>query len=321
RHAGDIAVVGHGHEHERHRGVAEEPAADLGFVEHDLVGEVLVVGQLADQCADLGEVVGRGGSDRHARQPNVGAHMTDDDLMAVLDGTVTVIRDALDIVEDWRPMTGKPTQYAIDVAADGPAVAHLTAAGLGVLSEESGLHHADRDITVVIDPIDGSTNASRGIPWFATSLAAVDANGIRASLVVNQATGERFDAVRGQGARRNGAPIHVAPTTVASGALVCFCGVPRETSPWGQGRVMGAASLDLCGVACGRFDGYLDNTEGIHGPWDYLGAMLVLTEAGGVIEDFQGRDLIHLVHLDKRGPMAASTPEMLADLRRFRASQ
>jgi hypothetical protein len=49
--------------------------------------------------------------------------------------------------------------------------------------------------------------------------------------------------------------------------------------------------------------------------------MLVLTEAGGVIEDFQGRDLIHLVHLDKRGPMAASTPEMLADLRRFRASQ
>jgi fructose-1,6-bisphosphatase/inositol monophosphatase family enzyme len=244
----------------------------------------------------------------------------DDDLMAVLDRTVTVVREALAIVDDWRPMTGAVThnQYAIDLAADGPAVEHLTAAGLGVLSEESGHHEPDRDVTVVIDPIDGSTNASRGIPWYATSLAAVDANGVRAALVVNQATGERFDAVRGKGARRNGVPIAVTPRTELTGSLVVLCGVPTTRGPWAQGRVMGAAALDICSVACGRFDAYLDNTEGIHGPWDYLGGMLVLAEAGGVMEDFGRRPLVHLEHGDKRGPLAASTPALLEQVRRFR---
>ncbi|MEN3273844.1 MAG: monophosphatase [Actinomycetota bacterium] len=243
--------------------------------------------------------------------------------MAVLDRTVTVVREALAIVDDWRPMTGAVThnQYAIDLAADGPAVEHLTAAGLGVLSEESGHHHPDREVTVVIDPIDGSTNASRGIPWYATSLAAVDARGVRAALVVNQATGERFDAVRGKGARRNGVPISVTPRTELTGSLVVLCGVPPVHGPWAQGRVMGAAALDICSVACGRFDAYLDNTAGIHGPWDYLGGMLVLTEAGGVIDDFDRRELVHLEHGDKRGPMAASTPALLDQVRRFRAGE
>jgi myo-inositol-1(or 4)-monophosphatase len=247
----------------------------------------------------------------------------DDDLMAVLDGTVTVVREALQIVEDWRPMTDALThnQYAIDLAADAPAVAHLTSAGLGVLSEESGVHHGDRDVVVVIDPVDGSTNASRGIPWFATSLAAIDADGVRASLVVNQATGERFEAVRGRGARRNGIPIHVEPRTELSGSLLVLCDLPTTRGPWAQARVMGAAALDICSVACGRFDGYLDNTAGIHGPWDYLGAMLVLTEAGGRIEDFDGRDLVHLEHAAKRAPIAATTPELLEQLRDFRAGQ
>jgi fructose-1,6-bisphosphatase/inositol monophosphatase family enzyme len=247
----------------------------------------------------------------------------DDDLMAVLDRTVTIVREALAIVDDWRPMTDALThnQYAIDLAADGPAVAHLTAAGLAVLSEETGLHHPERDVTVVIDPIDGSTNASRGIPWFATSLAAVDARGVRASLVVNQATGERFEAVRGRGARRNGQVIRVASHADITASLVCLCGVPPVHGPWLQGRVMGAAALDICSVACGRFDAYLDNTAGIHGPWDYLGAMLVLTEAGGVIDDVEGRDLVHLEHLTKRAPVAATSPELLEQVRRFRLDQ
>ena len=64
----------------------------------------------------------------------------------------------------------------------------LTGNGLGVLSEESGRHHPDRAITVVIDPVDGSTNASRGIPWFATSLCAVDTDGPLAALVINLAS-------------------------------------------------------------------------------------------------------------------------------------
>jgi fructose-1,6-bisphosphatase/inositol monophosphatase family enzyme len=136
--------------------------------------------------------------------------------------------------------------------------------------------------------------------------------------VINLATGERFDAVRGRGARRNGEPIRVNPTTDITRSLVVLCGVPTTNGPWEQGRVMGAAALDLCSVACGRFDAYLDNTVGIHGPWDYLGGMLVITEAGGVIEDLERRDLVHLEHGAKRGPIAAATPELLQSVRQFR---
>ena len=80
----------------------------------------------------------------------------------------------------------------------------LLPGGVGVLSEESGRHDADRDIVVVVDPLDGSTNAAHGIPWYAMSLCAVDAEGPLAALVVNLATGERFeaDAGRGSDARR-----------------------------------------------------------------------------------------------------------------------
>lgn len=246
--------------------------------------------------------------------------MDDADLLEILDRTKRAILDALAAVDDWQPTTGAVThtQYAIDVAADEPAVEILTGAGLGVLSEESGLHHADREIVVVMDPVDGSTNASRGVPWFATSLCAVDADGPRAALVENLATGERYVAVRGRGATRNGNRIVASGQTDVSKALVCLCGIPREQGPWAQGRVMGAAALDLCSVGAGRFDGYLDNTPGIHGPWDYMAGMLVVTEAGGVVGELEHRELVVLEHGARRGPMAAATPELLDRIRRFR---
>ena len=74
----------------------------------------------------------------------------------------------------------------------------------------------------VIDPVDGSTNASKGIPWFATSLCAVDGEGARAALVVNQASGVRFEAVRGGGARRDGVPIRPSGCERMSDAIVAM---------------------------------------------------------------------------------------------------
>src|SRR5688500_5358835 len=105
--------------------------------------------------------------------------------MGVLDATVEAVWTALAAVTDWRPTTERPSQYAIDVAADAAAVRVRVEAGLGVLSEETGRHHPGRPVTVVVDPVDGSTNASRGLPWYACSLCAVDADGPRAALVVN----------------------------------------------------------------------------------------------------------------------------------------
>jgi fructose-1,6-bisphosphatase/inositol monophosphatase family enzyme len=237
-----------------------------------------------------------------------------DEVLEVLTAAAAVVTDALAGIVDWAPPGGIAGQYELDLVADGPVCELLVAAGLGVLSEESGLHHAERAIVVVVDPVDGSTNASRRIPYYNTSLCAVDAEGPLAALVLNQATGERFDAVRGAGARCDGLPIRPSATTRLDEALLGFCGLPDRH--WGedQGRVFGATALDLCAVACGRLDGYADATAGTLGPWDYLGGLLICREAGAVVADGDGRELVVVEHAARRAPIAAATPELLAAL-------
>src|SRR5437763_16232 len=75
-----------------------------------------------------------------------------------------------------------------------------------------------------------------------------------------------------------------------------------------------AAALDLCAVAAGRLDAYVDFSFSAHGPWDYLGGMLVCQEAGASVADAFGRDLLCRGHGDRRTPVAAATPELLAEL-------
>jgi fructose-1,6-bisphosphatase/inositol monophosphatase family enzyme len=190
----------------------------------------------------------------------------------------------------------------------------LDEAGVGVLSEESGLRRPDHQLLVVVDPVDGSTNASRRIPWYATSLCVLDGDGPAAALVVNQATGERFAAVRGEGATLDGQPITPSTVERARQAIVGLSGWPPVPLGWKQFRALGAAALDLCLVAAGRLDAYVDCSANAHGPWDYLGALLVLEEAGAQVVDVHGRDLVARAHGERRTPVAAATPGLLDEL-------
>jgi myo-inositol-1(or 4)-monophosphatase len=240
--------------------------------------------------------------------------VTDEQLLGVLHDTATAIRGALDGLDDWGLAGTRPGQYRSDLAADEVALAVLQKAGLGVLSEESGITDGDRDILVVLDPVDGSTNAGRGIPWYATSLCALDADGARAAVVVNQANGVRFEAARGGGARVDGGPIHPSGCTELGRAVIGLSGYPRQHLGWKQFRALGAAALDLCAVAAGVLDGYIDCSRDAHGPWDYLGGMLVCQEAGAVIADARGRDLVVRGHSDRRTPLAAGSQPLLAEI-------
>jgi fructose-1,6-bisphosphatase/inositol monophosphatase family enzyme len=237
--------------------------------------------------------------------------VTDDELREVLSETVAAVRGALDDLGDWGPAGTRPGQYRSDIVADEAALSVLQGAGLGVLSEETGPHDVDRDLVVALDPVDGSTNASRGIPWFATSLCVIDGDGARMALVVNQATGERFEAVRGGGALRNGAPAVPTACERLDDAVLGLTGYPPEDFGWRQMRSLGAAALDLCAVACGHLDAYVDCSTHAHSPWDYLGGMLVCQEAGASVAEAGGRDLITLGWADRRVPVAAATPELL----------
>jgi fructose-1,6-bisphosphatase/inositol monophosphatase family enzyme len=237
-----------------------------------------------------------------------------DALIDLFEDLVTELSARLAGVTDWGPSGLRDSQYNHDVVADEVIVPRLVAEGLGVLSEESGLTPAG-PVTVVVDPIDGSTNASRDLPWYATSLCAVDADGPLAAVVANLATGERFRAVRGQGAEvsaGDGGWGGVAPSgrTAIGESIVAFSGLPKAHGGWAQFRVYGAAALDMCAVACGRFDAYVDLNRA-HGVWDYLGALLVCSEAGASVVDSGGEDLVVLDVDARRGPVAAASPELL----------
>lgn len=246
--------------------------------------------------------------------------MDDESLLAVLHEAVDAVGRALGALADWGPAGTRPGQYRSDLAADRAAVAVLVEAGLGVLSEETGLHHADRPLLVVVDPVDGSTNAARRLPWYATSLCVLDREGARAAVVANQATGTRYEAVRDGGARRDGIAIIPANCVDLAHAIVGLNGLPARHLGWRQFRALGAAALDLCAVADGTLDGYVDCTVDTHGPWDYLGGMLVCLEAGAVVADAGGRPLVTRQHDARRTPVAAGSATLLAALLEARAT-
>lgn len=237
--------------------------------------------------------------------------MADDRVLALLHEAADVIGAALGTFELWAQIGDRPGQYRLDLVADSAVVPVLTGAGVGVLSEESGLHHPDREVLVVVDPVDGSTNASRRIPWYATSLCALDGDGPLAAVVVNLSDGTRYEAVRGGGARRDGGAIEVSSCASLGEALVGLSGLPPRHFGWRQFRALGASALDLCAVADGTLDAFVDCSVDAHGPWDYLGALLVLREAGASVVDAHGRELVVRAHADRRTPVAAATPELL----------
>lgn len=232
------------------------------------------------------------------------------DRLPLLHEVADAVAAAFATVTDFGPSGVREGQYALDVIANDAALPILRAAGLGILSEESEFEPGDSGEVVVIDPIDGSTNASRGLPWFATALCVVDEAGMAASLVINQASGDRFWATRGGGAFRNGRAIRPSGCHVVGESLVCLNGVPAAPLGQRQSRTYGAAALDLCMVACGVFDAYVDCDTEAHGVWDYLASTLICREAGASVVDALGRDLLVLDRTARRTPVAAATPAL-----------
>lgn len=244
--------------------------------------------------------------------------MDDPQLLEVLGSAADAAAQALSAGGDWSPSGRLPGQHKADLAADAAAVEVLAGAGLSVLSEESGLT-GDPDslagpdaVIAVLDPVDGSTNASRGLPWFATSIAAGhsallrqgDPGGLRAAVVHDHPNQRRYAAIAGMGAWLDGEPLPPRPAVSLAEALIAVNALPSANPGWAQFRTYGATALELCGVADGSFDGYSDFGSRGLGVWDYLGAMLVCMECGIEMADRFGRPLVLLDHSARRNPVA-----------------
>lgn len=235
-------------------------------------------------------------------------------MLGVLDDAVQAIRQALDGLSEWGLAGTRPGQYHLDLAADGAALPILHGAGFAVLSEESGMTgESTSRFLAVIDPVDGSTNAHRKIPFYATSICVLDAEGPLVGLVVNLATGTRYAAMRGGGADRDGAALKPSGCQELSSAIVGISGFPGHHPGWAQFRTLGAASLEFCAVAEGVLDAYmLVGRSTLYG-WDYLAGLLICQEAGAVVVERDGAELVVRDDAPRR-PIVAATSQLAAQL-------
>ena len=169
-----------------------------------------------------------------------------------------------------------------------------------ILAEESGQDTRDASLVWIVDPLDGTTNFAHQIGWYAVSIAfAVDGK-VLVGVVLNPVTGELFSAAAGGGAACNHHPIRVSPVAAVSDSLL-VTGFPynirenlepivtrfKRCLNAAQGiRRLGSAALDLCYVACGRFEGFW---EEYLKPWDTAAGVLIAREAGAHVTDFSDR--------------------------------
>lgn len=149
-----------------------------------------------------------------------------------------------------------------------------------------------------VDPLDGTTNFAHGYPCFAVSIALLEDGQPLVGVVFNPVSAELFSAARGEGASLNGKPIHVSKMEKLATSLVST-GFPTHNRAanlnihyyWqftlrSHGvRRDGSAALDLCSVACGRFDAFWE--FGLNS-WDTAAGILVISEAGGKVTDLRG---------------------------------
>jgi len=169
-----------------------------------------------------------------------------------------------------------------------------------VLCEESGLIPGASEYKWIVDPLDGTVNFAHQIPIFSISIALAVRDTIVLGIILDPVNDELYSAVSGQGAQLNGEPIQVSATrTIAESLLVT--GFPYnvreifEPVMMRYGRCLkasqairrlGSAALDLCYVACGRFEGFWEQNLK---PWDSAAGALMVAEAGGRVTTFSDR--------------------------------
>lgn len=211
---------------------------------------------------------------------------------------------------------GTPTKY-IDKIAEDVAIKAIKKSKIKVnlLSEEIGFLDLGGKYTFVLDPIDGTRNAYRGIPFYAISLAIGKSTlkDIEYGIVKNIPTGDLFIAEKKHGAFLNNTQISV--TEVPPQELLSSLVLGRNTDPstvllskQNYVRSLGSASLEMCMVATGALDLYYVGREFMR-VVDIAASTLIVRESGGIVKNIYGEDLNMNINLDERTSVVAACSE------------
>ncbi len=169
----------------------------------------------------------------------------------------------------------------------------------------------------VVDPIDGTRAFAEGVPQFAISVALVERGAPLLGVVLNPATGERFEARRGGGAWLDDEPLRVSACTELAGASLLASRTEMKRRHWpdlvpeAQFTTLGSLAYKLALIAGGRFDGLL-SLRASH-DWDIAAAQLLVEEAGGRLTDAAGRAIVLNRDVPRHVGLAAAGTERLHD--------
>lgn len=226
--------------------------------------------------------------------------------IAAAQSAARVIRESVSTLEhiEWEEKAAADFVTAVDRDAE-LAIASVIRGGFhdaSIVGEEltPSVELASKQLTFIVDPLDGTTNFLHGFPHYAVSIGVAHRGSLVASAVLNVPRGDLFTAAVDRGTRLNGENVRVSSTDSISRALIGtgfpfknpdlldtyarqFVEVSRHTAGI---RRAGSAALDLADVACGRFDGFW---ELVLAPWDVAAGILLVTEAGGIVTDFSGK--------------------------------
>ena len=171
----------------------------------------------------------------------------------------------------------------------------------GFLAEEGLSRGEQGEFRWVFDPLDGTTNFAHRFPVFTVSIALEYQGRVILGVVYDPTRDEMFEAMEGEGAFLNGRRVRVSAVDDLNRSLLAT-GFPYDLreSPVNNiahfnrflkraqaVRRCGSAAMDLCYVACGRFDGFWELKLK---PWDHAAGSLIVREAGGRVSDFQGNE-------------------------------
>ena len=179
--------------------------------------------------------------------------------------------------------------------------------------QQQALQHESTGVWC-IDPVDGTSNFSVGVPYYAVSVALLRGGEIQMGVVYDPSRKEWFTAVKGQGAWLNQqrlAPQHLSAPLSEGVALIDLKRLPRDLAsrlasdpPYQSQRSFGAVALDWCWLAAGRCHVYLHGQQKL---WDYAAGCLILQEAGGKAVTLQGEP-VFAPTLQPRSAAAALDP-------------
>lgn len=202
-----------------------------------------------------------------------------------------------DIIAETKGDKGLVTEF--DQRAEQAIIETLqTKSAYAFLGEETGRTETESQKFWVVDPIDGTTNFSRGLPLFAISIALMQETDILLGVIFNPYTKEYFYAEKGKGAYRNGSPIQVSANRLPAKSIVLLdhgyaeADLERMTVLYRRLglqyslRLLGTTALGLTLVANGTVDAFISSGDEL---WDFAAGVLLAQEAGGSFTDWRGR--------------------------------